>query len=80
MHHPDIARVQAESDWFSWEDDSFDKLFSQMDEPLGVEEAPVCRFLKRERKCFDIAPHTNPKLSLSELNKQLLSEPEFSLA
>merc|ERR1719470_361338 len=39
--HPAITRVQAESDGFGSEDDSFDELLSQMDEPLGVEEAPA---------------------------------------
>merc|ERR1719318_1573226 len=69
--HPAIARVQAESDGFGSEDDSFDELLSQMDEPLGVEEAPASPVLKRKRKCFDLAPLSNPKLPLSELNRQL---------
>merc|ERR1719318_2320458 len=69
--HPAIARVQAESDGFGSEDDSFDELLSQMDEPLGVEEAPASPVLKRKRKCFDLAPPSNPKLPLSELNRQL---------
>merc|ERR1719318_2410222 len=69
--HPAIARVQAESDGFGSEDDSFDELLSQMDEPLGVEEAPASPVLKKKRKCFDLAPPSNPKLPLSELNGQL---------
>ena len=64
--HPAIARVQVESDGFGSKDDSFDELISQMNEPLGVEEAQASRVLKRKRKSFDLTPPTREKNSTTQ--------------
>merc|ERR1719186_640670 len=72
--HLAISRVQAQvSDGFGSEDDSFDEILSQMEEPLDVEVTPASPILKRKRKCFDLSAATKPHhpLPLSELNRQV---------
>ena len=44
-----IARLQSESDVFGSKDDSFDEHLSQMNDPWGVEEAPLSSVLKMFR-------------------------------
>eukprot|EP00092_Neocalanus_flemingeri_P029751 GFUD01032299.1.p1 GENE.GFUD01032299.1~~GFUD01032299.1.p1 ORF type:complete len:554 (+),score=169.48 GFUD01032299.1:109-1770(+) len=71
MTHPAISRMQEQGDGFGSEDDSFDELLSQMDDPLEMEDSPASPILKKKRKCFDLsipAP-TQPHLPLSELNR-----------
>jgi len=72
--HPAISRVQAQvTDGFGSEDDSFDEILSQMEEPQDEEVSAASPILKRKRKCFDLSGPTKPyqPLPLSELNRQV---------